>query len=53
MTPMTDEDRALDALWRQHFGEPLPILGAGPFVRQVLAGRAPAAPPEPEPAAAA
>ena len=34
---MTDEDRELDALWRDRFGEPLPILGAGDFVRVVLA----------------
>lgn len=33
---MTDEDRALDALWRERFGEPLPILGAGEIVRSVL-----------------
>lgn len=37
MTPqMTDEDRELDALWRERFGEALPILGAGDFVRAVL-----------------
>lgn len=35
-TPMTDEDRELDGLWRERFGEPLPILGAGEFVRAVL-----------------
>lgn len=51
MTPMTDEDRALDALWRQHFGEPFPILGAAAIVRQVLAARAPAPPAEPARAA--
>ncbi|RZJ02279.1 MAG: DNA methylase [Brevundimonas sp.] len=33
---MTAEDRALDVLWREAFGEPLPILGAGQFVTQVL-----------------
>jgi hypothetical protein len=38
MTPqMTDEERELDALWRERFGEPLPILGAADFVRAVLA----------------
>nr|MBB5292260.1 hypothetical protein [Brevundimonas basaltis] len=34
---MTDEDRELDALWRERFGEPLPILGAADIVRAVLA----------------
>jgi hypothetical protein len=33
---MSDEDRLLDALWREKFGEPLPILGGGDFVREVL-----------------
>jgi hypothetical protein len=33
---MTEEDRELDALWREKFGEPLPILGGGDFVREVL-----------------
>jgi hypothetical protein len=45
--PMTDEDRALDALWRERFGEPLPILGAGDIVRAVL-GLPTAAPPPAE-----
>lgn len=27
----------LDRLWRQAFGEPLPILGAAAFVRPILA----------------
>ena len=36
MTPMSDEDRLLDALWREKFGVPLPILGGGDFVREVL-----------------
>jgi hypothetical protein len=36
MQVMTEEDRELDALWRERFGEPLPILGAGKFVREVL-----------------
>ena len=34
--PMTDEDRELDILWRQMFGQPLPILGAADVARQVL-----------------
>jgi len=33
---MTDDDRELDALWREKFGEPLPILGASEIVRRVL-----------------
>lgn len=33
---MTPEDKALDALWRARFGQPLPILGAGDVVRAVL-----------------
>lgn len=37
LTQMTDEDRALDALWRERFGEPLPILGAAGLIRTVLA----------------
>lgn len=38
MTPdMSNEDRALDVLWRERFGEPLPILGAGEIVLEVLA----------------
>lgn len=36
LTQMTDEDRALDALWRERFGEPLPILGAAAVIRAVL-----------------
>lgn len=51
MTPrMTDEDRVLDALWREAFGEPLPILGAADLVRAVL-GKAlsEATPPPPAP----
>jgi len=37
LTHMTDEDRALDALWRERFGEPLPILGAAEAIRLILA----------------
>lgn len=42
---MTNEDRALDVIWRERFGEPLPILGASQIVREVL-GLPPAAPPK-------
>jgi len=45
---MTDEDRALDALWRERFGEPLPILGAARIVRTVLGLPSPAAEAEAE-----
>lgn len=44
---MTDEDRALDALWRDRFGEPLPILGAADIVRAVLGLPSTAPPPAP------
>lgn len=30
------EDQVLDALWREHFGQPLPMRGAGEAVRVVL-----------------
>ena len=33
---MTDEDRTLDKLWREKFGEPLPILGAADVIWDVL-----------------
>lgn len=40
---MSAEDRELDRLWREAFGQPLPILGAASVVRpvllQMLAGR--------------
>lgn len=36
-TPMSTEDRQLDAQWRDVFGQPLPILGAGELVRRILA----------------
>lgn len=47
LSTMTQEDRDLDALWRERFGEPLPILGASDIVRAVL-GLSSAAPPEAE-----
>jgi len=40
---ISDEDIELDKRWRARFGEPLPILGAGRIVREVLAR--PIAPP--------
>ena len=33
---MTSEERELDRLWRERFGQPLPILGAPEVVREVL-----------------
>jgi hypothetical protein len=34
---LSPEDRVLDDLWRERFGEPLPILGSGEIVRRILA----------------
>ena len=31
-----DEDRELDAEWRARFGQPLPIYGCAPLVRELL-----------------
>jgi hypothetical protein len=37
MSPeLTDEERELDRLWRERFGQPLPILGAPEVVREIL-----------------
>lgn len=33
---MTEEDQELDRQWREAFGEPMPILGAGDIVRRIL-----------------
>lgn len=33
---MTDEDLAYDRLWRERFNVPLPMLGGGDVVRQIL-----------------
>lgn len=33
---MSAEDMALDALWREAFGEPLPMMGASDIVRTIL-----------------
>lgn len=33
---MSPEDMALDALWRDTFGEPLPMMGAADIVRTIL-----------------
>lgn len=45
---MSPEDEELDRLWREAFGQPLPILGAACVVRPILLrhapGGAPAAP---------
>jgi hypothetical protein len=37
---LSPEDTALDAQWRAAFGQPLPLLGAGPIVRTILAEKA-------------
>lgn len=36
---LSPEDQALDDLWRKHFGQPLPIMGAGETVKQILLKR--------------
>lgn len=33
---MSPEDAALDVLWRNTFGEPLPMMGAADIVRTIL-----------------
>jgi len=33
---MSPEDAALDLLWRDTFGEPLPMMGAADIVRTIL-----------------
>jgi hypothetical protein len=33
---MSPEDMALDVLWRDTFGEPLPMMGAADIVRTIL-----------------
>ena len=33
---LTPEDQALDDLWRTCFNQPLPIIGAGDVVREIL-----------------
>lgn len=40
MPALSPEDAALDAQWRVAFGQPLPLLGAGPLVRAILADKA-------------
>lgn len=47
--PLTKEDQDLDRQWRETFGEPMPILGGGEIVRQILKeARARQSQPEPE-----
>ena len=36
-TTLNQEDQDLDRQWRETFGEPMPILGGGDIVRQILA----------------
>lgn len=33
---MTDEDLVYDLLWKERFSVPLPVLGGGDAVRQIL-----------------
>lgn len=44
---LSPDDAALDALWRETFGQPLPILGAGHIVRKILKEQGVAVPPTP------
>ncbi len=44
---LSPDDAALDALWRETFGQPLPILGAGNIVREILKERGVTVPPAP------
>ena len=44
---LSPDDAALDALWRETFGQPLPILGAGHIVRKILKDQGVAVPPTP------
>ncbi|CAN5288373.1 hypothetical protein BH10PSE1_BH10PSE1_25100 [soil metagenome] len=37
MPPTSNEDLELDQLWREMFGQPLPMLGAPEVVRAILA----------------
>lgn len=45
--PLSPDDAALDALWREAFGQPLPILGAGHIVREILKDQGITVPPAP------
>ena len=33
---LTPEDARLDRLWREHFGQPLPMIGAPEVARRIL-----------------
>lgn len=37
MTGLSPEDAELDALWREVFGQPLPMLGSPEIARKILA----------------
>lgn len=37
MPELSPEDAELDALWREVFGQPLPMLGAPEIARKILA----------------
>jgi len=45
--PFGDEDVELDRLWREQFGEPLPIRGCGDVAWQLLEDAASGARPRP------
>ena len=40
VSKLSPEDAALDAQWRAAFGQPLPLLGAAPIVKMILADNA-------------
>jgi hypothetical protein len=37
MEPLAEEDRAVDALWRSLYGQPLPIRGAPMLALEIIA----------------
>ena len=44
MTPESEEEIELDRLWREAFGQPLPLLGAPDIARAILDDRLTAMP---------
>jgi hypothetical protein len=45
MADLTEEDAELDRLWRQRYGEPLPLCGCGALARSLLDEPDPQGPP--------
>ena len=46
MSPLDPEDAELDHLWRERYGQPLPLRGCAELVREILATLAHPAPTE-------